>query len=332
MTEARIAELVERALDYRGYVTLRRSDGSKLVGFVYNRGATHLDLLDETATQRTRVPLDTVTDISFTGEDAAHKAQEIWERRKGKLEPRDTPAHGDWGEAGKILVLVALREELHSVARALGVSARGAVVRGRVSGSDVVAVAIGMGADGRRAISDHRPWLVMACGFSGGLDPSLVAGDLVIATGVRSPGRNTLLAPEPPRKTAVVALDGLRHFEGELVSAASVVTADEKRSLAGSRALAVDMETYSIAQAATEAGVPWLALRAIVDPLESSLPPFARKGRRGYLWPALRYAMSGPRAAMELLQLARNAHRAGAALEAGLRRLCRALALAEARR
>jgi hypothetical protein len=75
-----------------------------------------------------------------------------------------------------------------------------------------------------------------------------------------------------------------------------------------------------------------LALRAIVDPLESSLPPFARKGRRGYLWPALRYAMSGPRAAMELLQLARNAHRAGAALEAGLRRLCRALALAEARR
>ena len=34
MTDARLLELVEKAFDYRGYVTLRRTDGSELVGFV----------------------------------------------------------------------------------------------------------------------------------------------------------------------------------------------------------------------------------------------------------------------------------------------------------
>jgi hypothetical protein len=127
-------------------------------------------------------------------------------------------------------------------------------------------------------------------------------------------------------------LNGLRLFQGELLTAMSVLTAREKRALAGSGALAVDMETYALAQAAIEAGVPWLALRSIVDPVGSSLPPFARQSRRGYLWPAVRHAMSGPRAAMDLVRLASDARRAGSALEAGLRRLCPALAPAEAHR
>ena len=94
MTDARLAELVERAFDYRGYVTLRRTDGSELVGFVYDRSASHLDLYDETATRRVRVSLADVADIAFTGDDAARKAQALWERRKGTLEPRETSAWG----------------------------------------------------------------------------------------------------------------------------------------------------------------------------------------------------------------------------------------------
>jgi len=173
-----------------------------------------------------------------------------------------------------------------------------------------------MAGDARRAIAEQRPRVVVSCGFCGGLDRVLSAGDLVLATSVRGPGGESLVAPEPPRKQAATALNGLRVFQGELVTATSVITAQEKRALGASGALAVDMETYPLARAAVDAGVPWLALRAIVDPVESSLPPFASEPRRGYVWPALRYAMSGPRAAME----------------AGLRRLCRALALAEALR
>src|SRR5712671_6558219 len=219
MTEARIAELVDRAFDYRGYVTLRRSDGSELVGFVYDRSASHLELYDETATRRLRVALSDIADIAFTGEDAALKSHEIWERRKGKLEPRETPAHGDWADPGKVVILVALEQELRSVASALGAVGRGGSVRGRLSGSEVVGLAIGMGEGARRALAEERPRLVVSCGFSGGLDAALAPGDLVLATAVRSTGGDALAAPESPRQAAAAALDGLRCIQGELVCA-----------------------------------------------------------------------------------------------------------------
>src|SRR5207302_6662052 len=95
-SDARLHDLIERAFDYRGYVTLHRRDGSQLVGYVYDRGPAHVDVLDESATRRTRLSRDEIADISFTGDDPVKKSQEIWERRKRKLEPRDTPAHGDW--------------------------------------------------------------------------------------------------------------------------------------------------------------------------------------------------------------------------------------------
>src|SRR2546426_8531865 len=133
MTDSRVAELVERAFDYRGYITLRRSDGSELVGFVYDRSTTHVELFDEAAAHRVRVPLTEVADIAFTGEDAARKSQQMWERRKGTLEPRDTSAWDEWRESRPFLLLVAPGGERGSVGRAPGASRRREPARGRVS-------------------------------------------------------------------------------------------------------------------------------------------------------------------------------------------------------
>jgi nucleoside phosphorylase len=333
MIEARIADLVDRAFDYRGYVTLRRSDGSELVGFVYDRGASHLELLDQSATRRMRVPLAEIADIAFTGEDAARKSQEIWERRQGTLEPRETPAHGEWAEAGPILVLVALEQELRAVGRALDDTPRAGSIRGRLGGNDVVTLASGMGKDPELVLAEWQPRMLVSCGFCGGLDPELMAGDLVLATAVRAPGGEVLTAPEPARLAAAAMLEGLRYRQGEVIQAASVVTTvDEKRELASrSGALAVDMESYVLGLEAAEAGIPWLALRAVVDPAGSPLPEFAREAHRDYLWPALKYALKGPRAAARLIRLARDFRLASAALTAGLRRLGPALAAVEAR-
>ena len=195
MTDARLAELVERAFDYRGYVTLRRTDGSELVGFVYDRSASHLDLYDETATRRVRVSLADVADIAFTGDDAARKAQALWERRKGTLEPRETSAWGEWRESGPVLLLVALDRELRSVARALGLVRRGDRARGQSGGNEVVGLALGVGGGARRAVVDEQPRLVVSCGFSGALDPALAPGDLVLATAVRDETGDELAAP-----------------------------------------------------------------------------------------------------------------------------------------
>ena len=333
MIEARIADLVDRAFDYRGYVTLRRNDGSEVVGFVFDRGASHLELLDQSATRRMRVPLAEIADIAFTGEDAARKSQEIWERRKGTLEPSDTPAHGDWAEAGPVLVLVALEHELRAVRRALDGAPRAGTVRGRLGGNEVVTLASGMGQGPGPALDEWQPRLVVSCGFCGGLDPGLIAGDLVLATAVRAASGEVLEAPEPARLAAAAMLEGLRYRQGEVIQAASVVaTVDEKRELASrSGALAVDMESYVLGLEAAEAGIPWLALRAVVDPADSPLPEFAREAHRDYLWPALKYALKGPRAAARLVRLAREFRLASDALTTGLRRLGPALAAAEAR-
>jgi len=331
MTDARLSELVERAFDYRGYVTLTRTDGSELVGFVYDRSASHIELFDETATRRVRVPLTDVADISFTGEDTARKAQALWERRKGTLEPRETSAWGEWRESGPVLVLVALDRELRSAARALGLVRRGDRARGQ-SGGNVVGLALGVGGGAQRAVLEEQPRLVVSCGFSGALDPALAAGELVLATAVRDETGDEVAAPPSIRQRAAEALSGLRHFEGELVCTTTVATTEEEKlALARPGALAVDMESYPTARAAAAAGIPWLAIRAIVDPLRSSLPAFTRDPTGGYVGPAMKYALSGPRAAAELVRLAARARAAAAALEVALRRLRPMLAATEAR-
>jgi CubicO group peptidase (beta-lactamase class C family) len=92
------------------------------------------------------------------------------------------------------------------------------------------------------------------------------------------------------------------------------------------------MESYPVARAAASRGVPWLALRTIVDPLSAALPPFAREARQGYAWPALKHALQGPGAAVELIRLGIWARRAGEALEEALRRLSPVLRPSEALR
>src|SRR5262249_45813279 len=96
MTDPRLIQLVQQAFDYRGYVTVVRHDGSKLVGFVYQRGAVDITMFDEQAANRVRVALHDIADISLTGDDSAAKAQQRWERRRNSLEARETSAWGEW--------------------------------------------------------------------------------------------------------------------------------------------------------------------------------------------------------------------------------------------
>jgi hypothetical protein len=318
----RVGELVERAFDYRGYVTVVRSDRSEIVGYVYDRGDSHVDLLDETATRRTRLSRDDIVDIRFTGDDPVRKSQEIWERRKGSLEPRDTPAYGGWAGSRPVLLAVALEHELGHVARSLGLRRQGGSARGRFDGREVVALAVGIGGDAVRAISDEEPRLLVSCGFCGGLDGRLQAGDLVLASSVREQDGLAVEAAPGLLAEARRALSSLKFFEGEVLCTTAVAaTPAEKRALAASGALAVDMETHGLALAASKAGIPWLSVRAVLDPLEATLPAFARGPRKSYLAPVLRHVLSRPKGALEIARLAGLARRAGRSLEAAMPRL-----------
>src|SRR5579863_3791526 len=112
MAAPTVASAIERAFDYRGFVTLTRRDGTQLVGFVYDRDDGHVELFDDTGTRRIRVAVADIAEVALTGEDSAATAQRIWERRRGALEPSSA---GDRDEPRPVLFAVALPFELRAV-------------------------------------------------------------------------------------------------------------------------------------------------------------------------------------------------------------------------
>jgi 4-hydroxy-3-methylbut-2-enyl diphosphate reductase len=112
-------------------------------------------------------------------------------------------------------------------------------------------VRTGMGARTFAAPGDA----VVIAGLCGALDPGLRPGDLVVASEVRA-GDESL-----PCATDLAERLGAR--VGPVVSLDHVARRDEKRALAESGALAVDMESFWLARHA--APRPVAVVRAVVD-------------------------------------------------------------------
>jgi hopanoid-associated phosphorylase len=136
----------------------------------------------------------------------------------------------------------------------------------------------GMGADAAREAAEGLKTFgataLMSFGFAGALEPSLNPGDLVLPEFIHT-GR--LLEVDlswrdslRERLPADLSVAG-----GILTSSVDVLTSGTaKRELAlATGACAVDMESGAVAEAAVQAGIPFLAIRAISDPVEFSPPP-----------------------------------------------------------
>ena len=174
----------------------------------------------------------------------------------------------------------------------------------------------GMGADAAdraaaRLLADG-PRGVVAAGFCGALDPALRVGDLVAAEavadedGARFPADPALLAAAPGRR-------------GVLVSARRLArTPADRARLDG---LAVDLESAAIARRCAEAGVPFLALRAVTDEAGHVLPDFDRlMNAAGQLTPGLGlvHFLLHPGQLAGLVRVGRGARHASRALADGV--------------
>ncbi|GJL96153.1 MAG: purine phosphorylase [Hyphococcus sp.] len=127
-----------------------------------------------------------------------------------------------------------------------------------------------------RAFCEQGAAAIVSIGVSGGLDPALKPGDLVIGeTVVADDGSiygadNYFLSAirEHLPSGAIVAT---------LFGADEIIDSAQKKAalFANHGAVAVDMESHGAARAAARAGAPFLAIRAIADPADRALPPAA---------------------------------------------------------
>ncbi|MBK8175162.1 MAG: phosphorylase [Rhodospirillales bacterium] len=135
---------------------------------------------------------------------------------------------------------------------------------------------------------------LVSFGVAGALVPDLRAGDLVIADAVVSASGEVLACDIPWRQRLGSRMSG-RHTGGLLAgSDAPLFGAKDKRLLAdASGACAVDMESHAVADIARRAGVPFVTIRAIVDPLERSIPAWVAGGIDAYGRPRLTRLIAG---------------------------------------
>src|SRR5437762_5031926 len=117
----------------------------------------------------------------------------------------------------------------------------------------------------------------LACGCAGALVGWLVAGDLVTAESVialEADGRARERLPAAGAGLAAWAAGrGFRVHAGGLVASPVVLgTAEAKAALRATGALAVEMESGALAAAARARGIPFAALRAVLDEAGEALP------------------------------------------------------------
>ncbi|MGH8567082.1 MAG: purine phosphorylase [Gammaproteobacteria bacterium] len=171
-----------------------------------------------------------------------------------------------------------------------------------------------------RSLAGQGVSALVSFGTAGALAPGLGAGDVVLGTAVLFGDEIIEADPDwPPRLAG--KLDGrMRIEQGRILHADAVVAfpADKSRLFLSTGALAVDMESAGVARAAAEHGLPWLAIRAIVDAQGVSIPPLALYALddcgRPRLAKLLTAIARAPSAIPTLLRLARDFRAARLAL------------------
>ena len=84
-----LREVVEFAFDYRGNTTIVKTDGSEVVGYIFNRDADaaepFIQLFDEQGAGPFTIRYGDIANIKFTGKDtAAGNSWKAWVERKEK--------------------------------------------------------------------------------------------------------------------------------------------------------------------------------------------------------------------------------------------------------
>jgi adenosylhomocysteine nucleosidase len=240
--------------------------------------------------------------------------------------------------ASPVLLVVALAAERRALqgslqARRAGRLGGRAMVQGRLAGRDMLLVQSGIGPDRAReavaaAAREFDVQAAWSLGFAGALSERLRPGDLVFPAAVLDAAdpAGTPIAAGPSHAPVLAALRCLQlpADSGALLTVESALGTPEAKRDAGRRsgAVAVEMEAAGVVRAALELGLPWAALKAIVDGVDDPLPPFLARcttPRGDMRWRGLLAgALAGSECWLSMRRLGLASRQAGRNLRRGL--------------
>lgn len=227
-----------------------------------------------------------------------------------------------------ILVLTAVELEARALARALSLPSLPSLSfpafgRGTIRVAPVGLRAGLLSSRWTALVSASDRPLVVSAGVCGGLDPTLRAGDLVLPDGVISDGGLRLPVTGSVAQRAAAA--GAAARAGVMATASrAVATPEAKAALrAATGAVAVDMESAAILEAAAARGCFSLVVRAVSDDARETLPDELMRlmGADGRIRCAGVLALARPRVLRRALEIRRSTRQALASVAGSLARL-----------
>jgi len=163
---------------------------------------------------------------------------------------------------------------------------------------------------------------IVSFGIAGGLTSALRPGALVVASAVITDGER--IATSVGWSQAILrSHPGAIH--APIAGSDSLITLPSAKSALGTHteAVAVDMESHVAARVAADHGLPFIAIRAVADPVHRALPEAAigavAPNGQTDLRAIVRSLAREPRQVAQLMQLGLDARRAQSALRASRR-------------
>jgi len=146
--------------------------------------------------------------------------------------------------------------------------------------SDTIVLAYsGAGADNARKASElliaQNATRLISWGCAAALSETLKPGDLILADNlIASDNTQISIRSDWHRYTKNLLSNTLKVHTGSLAESNNIVAAaqDKKHLHTKTGAVALDMETVAIAKVARQSNLPFLAIRAIADPVAMDLP------------------------------------------------------------
>ncbi len=230
-------------------------------------------------------------------------------------ETRDEPAH-------RVGIVVALVSEARALAPEIG---RPAGRREPIQPFAGAAVTVsGMGGDraaaAARRLVEAGATALASVGTAGALDPGLESGAIVLPPEVVTIEGGALATDPRWREALVAALPRARLSGGRLLSTGLPIGLRLDKAIArrATDCVAVDMESAAIGGVAAETGLPFIAVRVIVDTAAEDLPSVVWAVSRSGQVSVVRLLGALARAPWEIVALIRLAGR--------FRTACRVLA------